>query len=174
MENNHTNTIDYVRKQPVWAFCLLSFFTGGLYTIYWFFRGWRFLRDLYDLDVYPFWRAVFSIFFVHTFMDYINDIAVEKGHPGSQTNGYASGFVVVAIVQRFSARVVPMQYAALPLLLMPFLFLIPTVKQLNYIYEQDHPNAYLPSFSAAEAFILLLGAAVVVLGAIGTLMGEIH
>lgn len=174
MENNYESTdyIEYVKKQPVWAFCLLSFFTFGLYNVYWFYRNWRFFKDLYNWDIYPFWRALFAVFFTHTLLEQINDLAVERGHPGVSSNTYATGYVVLAIVQRVLDRTMPASIALLPVLLMPFLFLIPSVKQLNYIYEQANPNEYRAALSPGEMLALLLGGVVMVLAIVGTVMGQ--
>lgn len=174
MENNYQSVtyVDHVKKQPVWVFVLLSFLTFGLYTIYWFYKGWRFLKESYEWDIYPGWRAIFAIFFAHSLLEHINDIAVEKGHPGVSSNVYATGYVVLAIAQRFLDRVLPTPVNLYALLLMPFLCLIPTVRQLNYIYEKDHPNEYNPPFTAGELVVLLLGGILLVLGILGTLMNE--
>ncbi|GAB4029362.1 hypothetical protein [Spirosoma gilvum] len=165
-------SIPYIRSQPVWVFCLLSFFSFGIYTIYWFYKNWAFFRDVYEWDIYPFWRAIFSIFFVHSLLEHINDLAVEKGHPGISSNGYASGFVVLAIVQRFVDRVLPDALALTALCIPPFLFLIPTVKQLNYIYEKAYPNDHRPALGPGEFIILILGGIIMSLAITGLLMGD--
>ena len=175
MANNYNSvdSIEYVKKQPVWAFCLLSFFSFGLYNLYWFYKNWRFFRELYDWDIYPVWRAIFAIFFAHALLEQINDLAIEKGHPGISSNAYATGYVVMAIIQRFLDRILPAHQALFVLLLMPFLFLVPSVKQLNYIYEQDHPNEYIPPFSAGELVLLLLGGIIVALAIASTFMDKV-
>lgn len=172
MENNFEpfNHVEYVKKQPVWAFCLLSFFTFGIYNIFWFYKSWRFLKYLYNWDIYPFWRAVFSIFFVHNLFEHINDLAVEKGHPGISSNGYGTGYVITSISQRVLNRVLPGDLSIIALFILTFLFLIPTVKQLNYLYELAHPNEYRPTFNPGELVALLLGAMVMALVFAGLLM----
>lgn len=164
------DTVDYVKKQPVWAFCLLSFCSFGLYPVYWFYRNWRFFKELYDMDIYPVWRAVFSVLFAHVLLERINDLAVEKGHPGISSNAYATGYVIVAIIQRILDRTLPVSLALFALLMPPFLFLIPSVRQLNYIYEQAHPNTYQPVFSPAEFVLLALGSTVMALAIAGSMM----
>lgn len=173
MENNYESVeyVEYVKKQPVWAFCLLSFFTFGLYNLYWFYKNWRFFKDLYGWDIYPFWRSVFAVFFAHALLERINDLAVEKGHPGIRSDAYATGYVALAIVQRVLDRMLPAEVVMLSLLLMPYLFLIPSVKQLNFIYEQANPGVYRPVFSAGELVALLLGGLAVGLVIIGTVVG---
>ncbi|WP_080054878.1 DUF4234 domain-containing protein [Spirosoma aerolatum] len=174
MENNYNDveTVPYMKSQPVWAFCLLSFFTFGIYTIYWFYKNWAFFRDVYNWDIYPFWRAIFNIFFVHTLLEHINDVAVEKGHPGISSNGYATGFVILAVAQRMLDRVSPDSLALMALFVPPFLFLVPSVKQLNYIYRQAYPNKYNPALSPGEFLIVIVGGIVMVLAVAGLLMGE--
>ena len=162
----------YVKSQPVWAFCLLSFFSFGIYTIYWFYKNWAFFRNVYEWDIYPFWRAIFNIFFVHTLLDHINDLAVEKGHPGISGNGYATGFVILAVAQRVLDRLSPDSLALMALFIPPFLFLIPSVKQLNYIYRQVYPNRYTPPLGPGEFIILIVGGVVMVLAIAGFLMGD--
>lgn len=175
MDNNYqpAEYVDYVKKQHVWVFCLLSFFTFGLYTIYWFYKCWCFFEESYEWDIYPVWRAIFTIFFTHSLLETINDLAIEKGHSGiSRINTYATGYVVVAIVQRLLDQTIPTSLALLPLLLMPFLFLVPTVKQLNYLYEKAHPNEYQPAFSPGELIALSLGGLVMILAIAGMLVDK--
>ncbi|GAB4022412.1 hypothetical protein [Spirosoma koreense] len=172
MENSYESqeSIVYVKKQPVWAFCLLSFLTFGLYPIYWFYKNWRFFKELYDWDIYPVWRAIFSIFFIHALLERIDDLAIEKGHPGINSGGYATGYVVIAIVQRFLDRVAPDPFTLLALFIPTFLLLIPSLKQLNYINDQAGDNKYRPIFSPGESVALLIGGIMMALVVAGTLM----
>jgi hypothetical protein len=155
-------SIDYVKKQPVWAFCLLSFLSFGLYTLYWFYKNWCFFKDLYEWDIYPIWRAIFDIFFVHTLLEQINDRAIAKGHSGISSNLWATGYVITSIVARILDRTLPPSIAVLAVLLPPFLFLIPSVRQVNYLYGKARPNEHQPVFSSGEFVVLALG---------GTMMG---
>lgn len=141
-----------------------------MYPIYWFYKNWRFFKELYGWDIYPVWRAIFAVLFAHALLERINDLAVEKGHPGINSNAYATGYVIVAIVQRILDRTLPADLALFAVLLPPFLFLVPSVRQLNYIYEQEHPNTYRPVFSAGEFVVLALGGVIMALAIAGSLM----
>lgn len=163
-------SVEYVKKQPIWAFCLLSFLSFGLYTIYWFYKNWCFFRDLYDWDIYPVWRAVFDIFFAHTLLEQINDRAMAKGHPGISSNLWASGYVAVSVLARILDRTLPPSLSVLAVFLPPFLFLIPSVMQVNYLYDKEHPNEYQPVFGPGEFVVLALGGILmgfVILSALG-------
>lgn len=166
------DAVQYIKKQPIWAFCLLSFCSFGLYTIYWFYKTWRFFKESYDWDIYPFWRAAFAVLFTHVLFEEINELAMEKGHPGIQSNAYATGYVILAILQRVLDRILPVPMVIFVLLIPPFLFMIPTVKQLNYIYEKARPNEYRPAFSPGEFLVVVFGGLLMVFVVIGGLDGN--
>ena len=172
MEDSYESidSVQYVKKQPVWAFCLLSFFSFGLYPLYWFYKNWRFFKELYGYDIYPVWRAIFSVLFAHALLGRINDLAVEKGHPGTNSDAYATGYVIMAIIQRILDRTLPVPWVLFAVLLPPFLFLIPSVRQLNHLYEQAYPNAYRPVFSPGEFVLLAVGGIIMALAIAGSVM----
>lgn len=153
------NEATYVRTryQPVWAFILLSFTSFGLYTVYWFYENWRQIRDREDWDIYPVWRALFAIFFTHALLCYIDERAVEKGHPGSHPNWLATGYILVALTYNISARMLPGQAYLLFLLIAPFWFLIPAVRQLNFIASQEAPGSQILTFRRGELIVLIIG-----------------
>src|SRR5690625_4658746 len=43
-----------------WKFILLSLATLGLYELYWFYRGWSFVKRSEKSRIMPFWRTVFA------------------------------------------------------------------------------------------------------------------
>jgi uncharacterized protein DUF4339 len=47
-------------------FSLLSLCSCGLYELFWFYRNWRFVRERDVSNISPFWRAVFSPFWVYS------------------------------------------------------------------------------------------------------------
>jgi hypothetical protein len=56
---------------------LLSF---GFYGMYWFYKNWQILAPEMGKKIYPFWRAVFSIFFVHSLFKRIEHKASHLEH----------------------------------------------------------------------------------------------
>ena len=105
-------------------------------------------------------------------LERINDFAIEKGHPGISSNTYATGFVILLIIQRILDRALPDQLIMLTLLVIPFAFLIPSVKQLNYIANSTDPDVYRPAFSAGEVVVLLLGAMITILAFLGLIIAQ--
>ena len=71
----------------------------GLYGVYWFYKNWKLQEPLMDKKIYPFWRAIFSIFFTHALFRRINAQAtgLEKKHRFN-ANVLATFFVVTIVV----------------------------------------------------------------------------
>ena len=53
-------------------FCLMTFITGNVYALYWFYRNWKVIRKRQTeniearkrADIWPFWRALFTQFWM--------------------------------------------------------------------------------------------------------------
>ena len=58
---------------PVSRLIFLSIVSFRLYEAYWFYRNWRYLKERNLLEIRPFWRGIFSIFFCHSLLNRIRD-----------------------------------------------------------------------------------------------------
>lgn len=48
---------------------IMSFFTLGIYEVYWFYRNWRFVRrNERPVDIWPLARGVFALFFCYALL----------------------------------------------------------------------------------------------------------
>jgi hypothetical protein len=80
-------------------FLVLFFATFGAYQLYWFFTNWRRYRSRTGTSLSPFWRAVFSLFFVHRLFG----LLAEGGARGAPTaprleaKGMATLYVALVI-----------------------------------------------------------------------------
>lgn len=84
-----------VSENKLFTLYILSF---GFYGMYWFYRNWKLQQPLMDKNIYPLWRAIFSIFFTHALFRRINRRALRlEGNHGFNANTLAT-FYVVAIV----------------------------------------------------------------------------
>lgn len=62
--------------------CLLTF---GFYPIYWFYKNWAAVKKAQGIKgIYPFWRAVFSVFFCWGLLRKIHDDARKYGYKHSR------------------------------------------------------------------------------------------
>ena len=80
-------------------FMTLYIVSLGLYGVYWFYKNWQLQQPLMDKKIYPFWRAIFSIFFTHALFRRINAQAteLEKKHQFN-ANVLATFFVATIVV----------------------------------------------------------------------------
>ncbi|MFV2004639.1 MAG: hypothetical protein ACC650_05495 [Gammaproteobacteria bacterium] len=83
---------------------ILSF---GLYGVYWFYRNWKLQQPTMSKNIYPVWRAIFSIFFTHSLFKRINQQAsnLEEKHRFN-ANAFATFFVVTIIASNVVDRLV--------------------------------------------------------------------
>jgi len=83
---------------------ILSF---GLYGVYWFYRNWKLQQPTMSKNIYPVWRAIFSIFFTHSLFKRINQQAsnLEEKHRFN-ANAFATFFVVTIIASYVVDRLV--------------------------------------------------------------------
>jgi hypothetical protein len=94
-------------------FAIMFMGTLGLYAFYWFYRNWDQYRDSIGFDsgskIWPFPRAAFSIFFVHSLFGHIKESASDKDRVAQWSNT-AHAWVMVALIAvdnglgRLSAR----------------------------------------------------------------------
>lgn len=84
---------------------LLSFATLGVYGLYWFWRHWKLHKLDKKLDIWPVWRAIFSIFFAHSLNREIDYRLTRKGirhawSPASWATLYVFSVIAARIVSR--------------------------------------------------------------------------
>ncbi len=107
-------------------FILLSVFSLGLYELWWIYKSWSFFRDKDNLDIMPAARAIFSIFFLNSLFNRIQDFSKSKGYTKTFSSiGYFIGFIGF----NFASKL-PDPYWIVSFLSM--FFLIPAIESLNY------------------------------------------
>jgi len=78
----------------------MSIATFGLYQVYWIYRNWRFLKDRDGLNIQPFWRGVFGIFFISSLFNRIKTDAAGNRTPVGDfsASGMSTGWIVVILI----------------------------------------------------------------------------
>lgn len=118
---------------------VMSVCTLGLYELYWFYKNWQLIKAREGLDVMPFWRAFFGVFFCYPCFSSIRDYDHSALAPGSFPAGpLAAGWIVFTVTWRL-----PDPYWLISYL--NFVFLIPAqyrASQINNAVAPGHdPNA---------------------------------
>jgi hypothetical protein len=59
-------------------FVLMYIATSGIYSLYWFYKNWVFIKSRTNQNIMPLMRSIFNIFFVYSFFSYIKEFAAKK------------------------------------------------------------------------------------------------
>ena len=79
--------------------CICTF---GLYEIYWFYRNWKFLQEKDDLDISPFWRAWFVIFYCYSLFKNVKECSNGNNIKATfSPGGLTTAYILLCIVSRF-------------------------------------------------------------------------
>ncbi|NNP76346.1 hypothetical protein A7P54_07925 [Acinetobacter sp. Ac_3412] len=112
-------------------FIILSITSFGLYQIWWMFKAWRFFAIKDNLNIMPAARAIFSIFFLYSLFNKIQNYAQANGY----TQSFSSAWMFVGYLLIIFAYYLPDPYWLITLF--DFIFLIPAVVALNYAKIQS-------------------------------------
>lgn len=58
---------------PVSRLIILSIVSMSLYEAYWVYKNWRYIKERDGLDIRPFWRGWFGVFFCHSLLRRIHE-----------------------------------------------------------------------------------------------------
>lgn len=112
-------------------FIILSITSFGLYQIWWMFKAWRFFAIKDNLKIMPAARAIFSIFFLYSLFNKIQNYAQANGY----TRSFSSAWMFVGYLLIIFAYYLPDPYWLITLF--DFIFLIPAFVALNYAKIQS-------------------------------------
>jgi hypothetical protein len=79
--------------------------TLGIYQIYWFYKHWQQHKAATGENIMPFWRAVFSVFFVHKLFAVISLRSSGTEAPSWSHAKLADIFVVLTIINIVLTRI---------------------------------------------------------------------
>ena len=143
---------EYSRVIPVWKFALFSVASLGLYQMYWNYKSWKFLKEKDNLEVSPFWRAIFMPIFMSSLFDKFSDMLNAEGrHTSYPTPLLIFIWVVLNTV---------CPYAEGPFLLLiylSFLSFVPVLNSLNVYWNEMSPELPEKSLTGGQIILLTVG-----------------
>jgi hypothetical protein len=159
----------YVPKaEPIWKFCFLSLVTFGIYSLMWFYRQFRRIKEKYAPETSPFWRSFFAVFWVYGLFKSLQSESAEK-NLGTGMNAALSAFGYILL---FVLHKLPDPYWWISAL--AFLPVLPAVRTANEIgkTERQAPEGgEAPEgggFSGLEWVLAVIGSLFFLLAIIGT------
>ncbi|HEY0913250.1 MAG TPA: DUF4339 domain-containing protein [Solimonas sp.] len=150
------------RKLLVMSLCTLTF-----YNLYWFYQQWWRVRQRDRSDILPFWRAVFSIFYVFPLFKRLRAEAQEAGLPSSFEAGtMAVMFIVITLLGNLPG---PLGMIAM----LSALTLMPAQELANRINAQrapEHPRN--DRYSGLNIAGIVLGGLMLLMALFGSFLPE--
>lgn len=108
----------------------------GVFTSYWVYKNWSYIKERDGLDIMPFWRGWFALFHFHSLLKYIKEDA-KLSHAAKPD--YSCGWLTFGFV----AFTVCGNQIVIPSML-TFLFVLPAH---NYISRNNQASENPPDFS---------------------------
>lgn len=149
-------------------FSTLSFFTFGIYPLWWMFKEWRFFMQKDERNIRPALRAGIALIYLYSLFKNIEIFASSKQYNRKIYKGLLfSGYVLLNLISSFP-------YPYLFLSIFSFLFLIPSFKALNYAKRQSYDFKVIEQskFSSGHKFIIVLGSILWLLILIGIFINK--
>ncbi len=137
---------------PVFRFILLSIVTAGIYQIVWMYKQWVFFKKKDNLDIMPFWRAIFSVLFIFALSERISGL--------EKKNEQRKIFLVVVlpiiwIVLCYSQRLPDPYWLIAYLNVVPLIF---TLLRMNKYWKKKEKKTIPKSFNWWQIILIIIGA----------------
>ena len=147
------NIVDVQKIVSLNKFIFLSIVSFGTYGIWWKYKAWKFFKEKDNLDISPIARTIFSLFYLHSLLEEIQQFAEENGYEKSYSStALFIGFIIVNFMSKL-----PDPYWLLSIL--SFVFLIPAVSALNYAKKNspDFLTIEETSFNLRQIVLTIFG-----------------
>jgi len=151
-------------------FIIMSIATLGIYEIYWFYKNWSAVKKAQNSKIFPFWRAVFSVFFCYSLFKKVLVSASNHNYRESFSPGLlAILYIFFIIIGTTSGDDVNIDYHILStyLYLVSFLSIVPLVivqKAIHYNNKAiDDTYVQSDKFSKLEIFFAVVGSILLII-----------
>lgn len=144
---------------PVSRLIIMSIISFGLYEAYWIYKNWRYLNDRDDLQIQPFWRGVFGIFYCHGILKSIHNDSVANKYEKAKfsAGGLTTGWIILRYLGYAFSRV-NIIGGAIGLIIFPsYLFFVPVQNYINHVNSAKKPKPEYNSWSAGHILCLIIG-----------------
>ncbi len=159
---------------------LFSVLTFNLYEIYWFARNWDAVKKATGKNIYPFWRAIFCVFFCYELFSRVFNSAKSEGYKKAYSAGWlATAYITLLVVgnaySRSSAQIMGVDPGTYRLLFFVLIVLTPlpllAVQGAINLHNSKTVRDYTPTttFTAGEVVLIICGIIFMGLTVLGTL-----
>jgi hypothetical protein len=144
---------------PVSRLIVMSIVSFGIYEFYWIYKNWRYVKERDNLDISPFWRGWFGIFYCHSLLRRIHEdeeaCAVQT--PSFSPGGLATGWVVLRFISYVMGRAPGIAASIFAAFIPSFLCLVPVQNYVNSVSEHRSPGQPYYRWSSGHIVCLVFG-----------------
>jgi hypothetical protein len=144
---------------PLSRLILMSIVSVGVYEFYWIYKNWRYAKERDNLDISPFWRGWFGIFYCHSLLRRIHEDkeACSVQLPSFSPGSLATGWVVLRIISYVVGRAPGIATGIIAAFIPSFLCLFPIQNYVNCVSEQRSPGQPYYRWSSGHVVCLVSG-----------------
>lgn len=144
---------------PVARLILLSIASCGIYEAYWLYKNWRFIKEREGLDIRPFWRGIFGVFFCHSLLKkiYADKEARALLEPSFSPGGLATGWVILVILANLIGRAPGIAASIIAFVMPSYLCLVPVQNYINSVTKKRWPSPSYYGWSSGHILCLVIG-----------------
>ncbi len=138
---------------------VMSIVSFSLYEAYWIYRNWRYIKEREGLNIRPFWRGFFGVFFCHSLLRRIHEdkearcVMVPSFSPGA----LATGWVVLLILANIVGRAPSIAASIVSAFIPSFLCLVPIQNYINTVSQRRSPGVAYYRWSSGHVVCLVFG-----------------
>ncbi|HOU69212.1 MAG TPA: hypothetical protein PKW49_11675 [Paludibacteraceae bacterium] len=154
---------------PTSRLIILSIVSMGVYEIYWIYKNWRYIKERDGLNISPFWRGWFGIFYCHSLLRRIHSDTEARAfiQPSFSPGGLATGWVLLLILSNIVGRAEEIIASIIAAFIPSFLCLAPVQNYINSVEEKRNPGQQYYKWSSGHIVCLVFGVIVWALLLIG-------
>ena len=126
---------------PMSRYILMSLATFGVYQFYWIYKNWEYLKNRDKMDIHPFWRGWFGIFFCNSLLNTIHDDALLKQYKPAefQATVLAAVWIIAVIGTNLLTRL-GIPFILDPLVLLLALMFLLAIQIWSFVPVQQYIN----------------------------------
>lgn len=168
-------TIEYFAISPK-RLALFSILTLGIYEIYWFYKNWEAVKKFEGQKIYPFWRAIFAVFFCYSLFKKVLESAKSNAYQNSYSPGWlATAYILLLIIGNGLSRIesydIGLNLIWLIITIATFIPLLAVQKAINFNNGKIKSDFSLKrDFSSGEVVLIVVGIIWFFLVLLGTFM----
>ncbi len=146
---------------PLSRLIFMSIISFGFYEAYWIYKNWRYLKERDNLQIQPFWRGIFGIFYCHSILKSIYNDRIANNYEKAKfsAGGLALGWIILRLLGNALGRAADIGANLLGLIISfpTFLFFVPVQNYINRVNSIKQPKPEYNSWSSGHILCLVIG-----------------